>query len=179
MTKVQRIGNLITAVVMIAFAGLLFVSPVEGLPVVAIVVSISFTVRGLRRLVYYYTMARHMVGGKNVLYRGIIMVDAGLFTGTIIDNSAYIIILYVAGLHLFAGLIDVLRSREAKAVGASWRFTMAFGTTDVLLGTAVIVSGFYMHDLRIAVYVYAVGLVYSAMLRAAAAFRRTAIVYIQ
>ena len=68
MTKVQRIGNLITAVVMIAFAGLLFVSPVEGLPVVAIVVSISFTVRGLRRLVYYYTMARHMVGGKGILF---------------------------------------------------------------------------------------------------------------
>ena len=63
MTKVQRIGNLITAVVMIAFAGLLFVSPVEGLTVVAIVVSISYTVRGLRRLGYYYTMARHMVGG--------------------------------------------------------------------------------------------------------------------
>jgi len=179
MTKVQRIGNLITAVVMIAFAGLLFVSPVEGLPVVAIVVSISFTVRGLRRLVYYYTMARHMVGGKNVLYRGIILVDAGLFTGALVDDSSYIIILYVAGLHLFSGLIDVLRSREAKALGASWRFTLSFGMTDMLLGAAVIVSGFFMHDLSVAVYVYAVGLVYSAMLRVAAAFRRTAIVYIQ
>lgn len=179
MTKVQRIGNIVTAVIMIAFAWMLFSSSAKGLPIVALVITITFTLSGFRRLIYYFTMARHMVGGRSVLYRGVIMIDAGLFTASILDNSNYIIILYIAGLHLFSGLIDILRSREAKAVGASWRFTTAFGVTDVLLGTAVIVSGFFMHELSIAVYVYAAGLVYSAILRMLAAFRRTAIVYIQ
>ena len=107
------------------------------------------------------------------------MLDIGLFIGSIADNSLYIVILYIAGVHALSGLIDVLRSREAKSVGASWRFTAAFGTTDILLAVAVVVSGFFMHELWVAVYVYAAGLIYSALLRVASVFKRSAIVYIQ
>ena len=179
MTKVQRLGNIVTAIVMIIFAILLALDPVGGIAVVASVFSITFTLRGFQGLLYYFSMARSMVGGKAALYRGIIMLEIGIFTATIVNDSSYIIILYVAGMHAFSGLIDVLRAREAKAVGASWRFTTAFGVTNILMAVMVIVSGIFMNEQRVAIYVYAAGLLYSAILRIASALRRTAIIYIQ
>ena len=53
---------------------------------------------------------------------------------------------------------------------------MAIGAADVLFGLASI---FCIGRPNILVYIYAAGLIYSAVLRIASAFRRTAIVYIQ
>ena len=177
MTKVQRIGNLITAVVMIAFAWLLFVSPVEGLPVVAIVVSISFTVRGLRRLVYYYTMARHMVGGLASLLAGVLLIDFGVLSVSFSDEPLGYMFLYLAGWNAFSGLIALLRALEARRNGGrSWKFNTLYGVVSILIAIACLV---YRDKPDILCQAYCIGLGYSGIMRLVNAFRRTEIVYIQ
>ena len=48
-----------------------------------------------------------------------------------------------------------------------------------MLAAAVVIAGVVLHRPEIAAYVYGAGLIYTAILRIANAFRRTDIVYIQ
>jgi hypothetical protein len=56
---------------------------------------------------------------------------------------------------------------------------MAYGVTGLLLAAAVVAAGVVLGRPEVAAYVYGAGLIYSAILRIAGAFRRTDIVYIQ
>ena len=83
MTKMQRTGSLLVSLTMIAFAVSLFAFPNEGLPIVAAVLSIALVIAGIRMFIYYFSMARHMVGGLTILCRAVILLDPGLFTATL------------------------------------------------------------------------------------------------
>jgi len=85
----------------------------------------------------------------------------------------------MAILHGFGGLVSILRANESRRINGHWRLKMAYGVTEVLLAEAVAVIAIWMGRPEAAVYVYAAGLIYSAILRIAQAFRHTDIVYIQ
>ena len=72
MTRTKRILNVLQSLVMLAIAGLIIVYPVQSIPFVLGLIGLGMTVKGIRSLYYYFSMARHMVGGKTMLYRGII-----------------------------------------------------------------------------------------------------------
>jgi len=72
MTKAKRAAYILQGFVMMLFAVLLFLFPDGALSIVAGVLGIGMTLRGFGTLIYYFRMARFMVGGKRVLYRGII-----------------------------------------------------------------------------------------------------------
>ncbi len=180
MTNGTKVWNIITGLVMIAAGCWLFYDPVDGLRVVAVVLSISCTFRGFQILLYYLTMARHMVSGKVLLYRGMIYLDVGVLTASMLDNARIYIILYLAVLHGFAGVVDILRSRERKKLGnTGWKWALLSGLTNVLIAVAVLAEGMNPESGPVVVYLYAAGLIYSACIRIAGAFRKTEIVYIQ
>ena len=180
MTKFRRLYNLLMGLVMMAMAVLLVRDPVGGLTIVAAIISIILSLNGVRSLLYYFTMAKHMVGGRTLLYRGIIYLELGAVTAAMSENPAPYIIIYLAFLHAFNGVIALMRAREARGLGApQWKFTLLHGITDVAIAAALLFTGFSMRRPDITVYVYAAGLFYSAILRMISAFRRTAIVYIQ
>ena len=85
----------------------------------------------------------------------------------------------VALLHIFTGAVSMLRANESRRYGARWRMKMAFGVTNVLLAIAVVVGSVVFREPLITVGIYGAGLIYSAVLRIASAFKRTDIVYIQ
>ena len=180
MTNGTKVWNIITGLVMIAAGAWLFYDPDVGLKAVAVVLSISCTLRGFQILLYYLTMARHMVSGKVLLYRGMIFLDVGLFTTAMINNAKIYIVLYLAVLHGFYGIVDILRSRERKNVGnPDWKWAAVSGLTSLLIAVVVVIEGLYNNSGRVVVYIYAGGLIYSACMRIAGAFRKTDIVYIQ
>lgn len=180
MSNGTKVWNIISGLVMIAAGAWLLYDPVHGLKAVAVVFSISCTFRGFQILLYYLTMARHMVSGKVMLYRGMIYLDIGVLTTALFDNARIYIILYLAVLHGFYGIVDILRSRESRSVGYSgWKWAALSGMTNLLLAVAVLVGGLYIDSGRVVVYIYAGGLIYSACIRIAGAFRKTDIVYIQ
>ncbi len=177
MSAGQRIRECLIGVFTLFLSFLLFFDPESGFTIAAGILSISLALVGLRELIYYFTMARHMVGGKTALYTGIIVLDIGMFAGALNDMPKLYIVLYLLGVHAFTGTIDVLRSTEARRMGApSWRVSMASGAVNIAIS---IVCLAFLRSPRMIVYIYAAGLVWSALVRIAGACRRTAIVYIQ
>lgn len=136
-------------------------------------------VYGIRLLIYYFSMARHMVGGKSTLYQAIIVLDLGLFTGSMISMSDYIVTIYLLSIFAFSGVIDILRSLEAKKNGASWRMKFITGCISVIMALALVVTGLVQRNTTYLVYGYCFTLVYSGIMRIVASFRKTAMVYIQ
>ena len=121
-----------------------------------------------------------MVGGKRVLYRGIIYLDIGIFTSAVADSAQIYIVLYLAVIHAFNGFIDVMRAREAYGLGSpGWKGTALNGVTNVIIAAVVIAGGFILHSVRVVMYIYAAGLIYSGVVRIATSLRKSAIVYIQ
>ena len=180
MTRFGRVMNAISALFMIAVAVLMFfLDAIHGLKLVMIVVQAGMTLRGLQAIVYYFSMARHMVGGKNVLFRGMIFLDLGVLAGTIFEHPTAYILIYISALHIFTGAVSALRANESRKIGSSWRLKMAYGITNIALALIVVICGIAFGRLSIAVWVYSVGLIYSSVLNIISSFRKTEIVYIQ
>ncbi|MBP5743687.1 MAG: hypothetical protein J6W44_02075 [Oscillospiraceae bacterium] len=176
MSTMQRLFRILTGVLMIGLSLLLILEPESGFLIVAGLLSVSLSVYGIRYLVYYFTMARHMVGGKLLLYVSIIALDLGVFTATLFDTPRIFIILYLLGAHAFSGVINIMRALEARRYGGAWRLNALQGAVGLLVALACVL---FLRRTDVLVYVYSAGIIYSALMRIVTAFRRSAIVYIQ
>ena len=116
-----------------------------------------------------------MVGGRLILFQGIIALDLGMFAYTLQEIPPIYILLYLLIGHLFSGAVDVMRAMEARRMESKWRLNLAYGIANILLAVDCF---FCVHNPALLSYVYAAGLAYSACLRIAQAFRKTAIVYV-
>ena len=189
MSKFQRFQNIVIGLSMLISAAILILLPEGGCLYIMLFLAASLILRGISELIYYFTMARYMVGGKLILFIGAVFFDFGIFTLSLSDESklfvlAYLlgesklfVLAYLLGFHAFAGLVNVLRALEAKRYkSTSWRLNMAQGVASIL--TVVICMIFSRNEILL-VYCYCAGMIYSAALRIYSAFRRTAVVYIQ
>lgn len=180
MSHFQRVKNIIFGIFMILFAVVLFTSPKEGYPVIAAVVSLLMFVYGFRLLIYYFRMARYMVGGKATLCRAIIMLDLALFSTTMVYMGGIVIVIYLLAIFAFTGVVDILRAIEAIGMKASnWKLKLITGLISVMFAVSLVVAGVVNGNMQIIVYGYCIILVYSAIVKIVTAFKRTAIVYIQ
>lgn len=182
MSSFSRIKNIITGVLMLLFAFLVILIPKQAIPLIALILGLSLYIRGFRLLFYYFSMARHMVGGKSVLYRSIITLDiAILMTSAIaaIAMSRQIVVIYLLIIYAFAGFVNVLRALEAKKYGAPyWKPKFITGVIEVLFAIALLIIGMFIGDPVILAYGCAISLMYSAVIKIIGAFRRTAVVYV-
>ncbi len=179
MTKRNRIINILRGVLSILLALLLIVIPNGGLTLVLLIIGIGLTLKGIQTLLYYFSIARHMVDGKLVLCQGLIFLDLGMFTSSIADNPAGFLIAYIAAVDAFTGLVSILHSLESKRNGSlKWKNDFIFGLVSVFLAVIVIIGGFILKRPYVSVCAYAFGLIYSSIMQIASAFRRNAIVYI-
>lgn len=180
MTRSKRVIDVLFGIIMFIAGAAFFISNEDsGILAMLLLLQIGMTIRGIRALHYYLTMARYMVGGKRVLYRSFILLDLGTLAGSLIGHRMIYAIIYLAILHTFVGVVSIFRANEARSYGAHWRLKMAYGVTNVLMAAAVIVGSTVLKQPRITIYVYGAGLMYSAVLRIITAFKRTKIVYIQ
>jgi len=180
MGKFRRILSIFTGIVMVLIgAFLIIIEPSSGMKIVLFFIQLGMTMRGLGSIWYYLTMARYMVGGKNILYRGMIFLDLGILAGSLFEHPAAYAIIYIAMLHVFSGAVSVLRANESRKIGAHWRLRIAYGVADILMAATVVISGVIYKSPVITIYLYGAGLIYTAVLRIISAFRRTDIVYIQ
>ena len=128
MSKFKRIRDVILGVFMILLALLMILLPENSLGIVVLILTVSMFAYGFRLLWFYFTMSRHMVGGKATLYRAIIVLDLALFLVSAAALSRIIVLIYLIFIFIFTGIIDILRSFEAKSNGAAnWRFKMTTG----------------------------------------------------
>ena len=169
MSLAGRIGNCILAAVQIALSLILVLVPQSGYFIVAGILGISLAAYGIRNIVYYISMARHMVGGRMILYFGLLLFDAGALILALSDVPPFYVMIYLIVIRALTGSIDILRALEQKKMGSrSWKFMFISGVIHIL--TAVVCAVF-IKSANIAVYIYAAGLVYSAVTRIITAVR--------
>lgn len=77
MTLAQRVGKILSALFSFLCAWIMFRMGEAGFLLVSLMISISLILFGLRSLIFYWTMARHMVDGRTALYIGVIVLDFG------------------------------------------------------------------------------------------------------
>ena len=176
MGKLQRIKNVMIGILTILCGVLIMLYPDTGYLVMLSFLSLALIISGLRYLGYYFTMARFMVGGKAMLFIGMITLDVGMFTFTMFDLPRAYVLFYLLLYHAFTGLIDILRGLEARRLGSSWRLKVIHGAVNIVIALFCII---FVRSLNVLVYIYGLGLIYSAVIRISTAFRKTAIVYIQ
>lgn len=177
MSKAGRVGNIIIGALMILLSIMLIRLPFAGFLVVMLIIAFTLIIYGIRCLVYYFTMARYMVGGLYALILGILGLDFGIFTGTLIQVPKVYIILYLAITYIIVGTVSLLRGLEAKKYGAPyWKGKIIYGVINILV---VLVCLIFFRSERVLVTIYAIGLIYSAVRRILSAFQKTEIVYVQ
>ena len=165
---------------MMMIAGLLMILvPDFGYHLIALIISISLAVYGLRQIVYYFTMTRYMAGGGDILFIGIVALDFGIFTGSLLSLPMVYVVIYLVFTYAFTALVDFLRALEARKYHSPyWKRNLISGIVNFVL-VILCVAFLFMRTTGPIVYIYGGGLIYSAVTQAASAFRRTAIVYIQ
>ena len=177
MSRLERIKDVVVGLLMLLGGLILFLFPDNGCYIIAAILAISLFLAGIRQLYYYFTMARHMVGGLAMLLIGVFLLDFAAFTATIIDESRLMVLLYLVGWYGFAGLVSLLRALEARRLKASsWKLKAATGAINILsaLGCFLLLG-----QQEYLVILYSLGLIYTAAVKIISAFRKTASVYIQ
>ena len=179
MSLTQRVHALMGALGSFAGAALMIALGEQGYLLVLVFLSVSLTLTGIRELVFYFTMARHMVDGRAALCLGVIMLDFGVFAMTITDQAGVFIAFYLLIAYAISGAIDILRALEAKKQDAgSWRLNLAEGILNIVFAFGAAVFGLVIGDMQDLTWIYASGLVYSGILKLISVFRKSAIVYI-
>lgn len=177
MTKAGRIQNTLIGLFTVLAGGLIIAIGADAYAFIIRVLGIVLAIDGIRRLVFFAKMARHMVGGRSILYRGVIMLDIGIFTVSLSHVPTIILVMYLAGIHGFAGIIDILRSAESRRLQAPrWKLEMGTGIGNVIIALLCLV---FLKEIEVAILIYGAGLIYTGVIRMIQSFRRTAIIYIQ
>lgn len=178
MNSIQRIKKFFSGFGMLLGSLILIIEPEDGYYIVAVLLSFSLLLSGIKSLIYYRTMARNMVGGKSILYRAIILTDLGLFTLTTITIPKLYLICHLLISHAFSGIVDMLKAVEDKKLQApSWRMSFICGFGNLLTAAAAFTC-VLNKSTGLVMYIYCAGLAYSAIIQMASSFRKTAIIYI-
>ena len=176
MTRIQHLGAFLGGLLTLLCAAILLKLGGEGYGVIVAIISVTLFLRGVSALWYYFTMARHMVGGKRILFNGIISLDFGMFALTLDNVPQLYVVLYLIACHLYAGVVDVLRALEAKRLGSKhWKLNLMYGVANIVIAALCVLS---LRSPALLVEIYAAGLIYTGCLRIVTAFRKTAIAYI-
>ena len=178
MTLFQRIGKILIGIFMIIFAVLFIMDPTEDTyQVLVAILAFGLAVKGLKDIIFYFTMARHMVGGKMILFQGVVVLDFAMLTGALADVPKPYVLLYLILIHAFSGVVEVLRAMEAKrTVAGPWKIKLTHGVINLGLALACFV---FIRHTGTAIIIYSIGLIYAALIRIMSAFRRTAFVLIK
>ena len=177
-TSFQRIRKFLSGMGMLLGSLALVMDPENGYYIIAVLLSISLLMSGVKSLFYYFTMARNMVGGKSILYKALVMTDLGLFTVTTITIPKIYLICHLLISHAFSGVVDMMKAIEDKKMQAtSWRMSFLYGLGNLLTAVASF-SCILNQSTWLVVDIYCLGLAYSGIMQMVSSFRRTAIIYI-
>jgi uncharacterized membrane protein HdeD (DUF308 family) len=175
MTKWQKLRNILLAASMILIGVAMLVFGEKTYMGIIGIFSLTLEIMGLRMLWFYFRMARHMVGGRNILFRGILFFDFGIFTGSLVWVPKGYILVYLAGTLAFSGVVNIIGASEAKRIESAWKFKTFQGVVKILF--AIICLIFMRSEVRV-VDICAIGFILSAVMSIANTFRRQQVITI-
>lgn len=166
----KRILHILIGLGLILVAVLLGLLGEAGPEVIALILGISMIAYGIRCFIAYFTKYRHMVGGRSQLYNGILTLDLGLLMISTFSKYTFVILLYLLGIRLLTGGIDLMRSLESKKNGSPWVIKMI----SAFISLATVILGIiYFGDPETVVDIYCISLLISAIEHFITAFRKS------
>lgn len=175
MTKWQKLRNILLAASMILIGVAMLVFGEKTYMGIIGIFSLTLEIMGLHMLWFYFRMARHMVGGRNILFRGILFFDFGIFTGSLVWVPRAYVLMYLAGTLAFSGVVNLLGATESRRIQSSWRFKTFQGVVKILFSIICLI---FMRSGARVVYICAVGFIFSAVMNIANTFRRQQVITI-
>lgn len=177
MGSAKRVTYFLSGLLMMLCSVLVISSPEAGYQIVLLILELMLLIRGVRQLVFYFSMARFMVGGISIFYRGLLLLDAGLFALNLDNVPRMYTMLYLIGYMLIAGLVDAAYANEERRQRyGRWKYQMFSGTVKIVISFICL---FHLGSVEIITAIYGVGLFFSAVSHMVTSFRRSAIVYVQ
>ena len=180
MSRFQRVRSFIIGILLLIYALLLLLLPKDSYGTITAIIAFVLLFYGAHQLIYYLRMARHMVGGKIILYEAIIILDLGLFTYSLYDDRSVTILIFLLIVYAFTGFVDILRAFEEKKNGSHhWIRKLLTGLSMVIFAAALVIIGLVMKNTVILKYGFCLSVAYVGIRRIINTFKKTAIVYIQ
>ena len=176
MSKFKKVGVVFSSVLALILAAILIIDPEEGYFLIVVLLATTLITMGIRNIWFYFTMARHMVGGQTSLYLGFILFDLGIVTVGLPNVPKIYVVIYLVVVHGLAGTFALLRVNEARKNGGTWVLSFIGAVINIAVALLCLI---FLKNTLITVYIYSAGLVNTAVVEVIAAFRKTEIVYIQ
>ena len=176
MTNWQKFTNILTAIFMSLFGLLILTMGEQAYLLIIVVLAIALFVYSIRMLVYYFKMARFMVGGKEILIRGILFLDLFIFIGSLSTVPTTYVLLYMVGMLAFSGVVDIMNAMDLKKMQGQWKLQILRGAICVIGAIVCIVK---MNTPSTVVAIFCFMLFYNAMMRIINAVRPSEIISIQ
>ena len=178
MTVFQRIKTILLSLCMLAVAIIFILNPSDDTYLIVVgILSISLVIAGIKDIIFYFTMAKHMVGGKIILIQGVIILDFAIITGSLANVPKIYILLYLIVIHAFSGVVEIMRAMEARrTVEGPWKMKFSHGIVNLVLAISCLI---FIRQSNTALIIYSIGLMYSAAVRLISAFYKTAFVVIE
>ena len=177
MSKMARITEIIGSILMIILAVIFIIDDTFGYAIIVAALSLYFLIQGIKSLWFYIRMGRYMVGGRRLLYEGLLILDLGLFTmGLDVIPTVYVMI-YLGVIYVVNGGIQILNAVEAKKVDSPhYKSKLVNGAINILIGILCFV---FIRSNEVLVLVISAGLIYNAITKIVTATRRQSLVYVQ
>lgn len=176
MSSIRRTFKILYGLFLMASAILLLTMPEDGAEIVILILDIALLIYGFRRLFYYFTMARHMVGGIMTLYKSIILIDFGLFVFFLYKMPYRLMMIYLISVMGFHSVTSILSAFEMKRLhNHSWKKKAAYSLINLMLAIS---SLLLIGSLKMVTVVFCIGLVNSAIYNIESALKKSAIIYI-
>lgn len=177
MNKLQKIMTILKSLLMIVVGLITMLVPERSYVIVAIIIGVVITLAGIKNIIYYFTSAKHMVGGGKIIINGIILLDFGLLSFFILMRSYIIAMLYLIGILMVLGAIDIVRSLENKKNGNSlWILRFVKGLLCLGIGVICMI---FIKDSELALFLFGVGWVISGIEGFISLFHKNAVLYVQ
>ena len=177
MSTGRRIGKCLTGIMMVILAIFMITMPDTGYLIITLIFGISLLVSAIGALIYYFSLARHMVGGRSTLVSALIQLDLAIFTLTLTDIPRIFLMIYLISVFGIAGILSVSRGLEARSRKApSWYLSFISGIINLLITLLCMI--FIQNDV-VMVIIYSIGMIIAGLRRIISAFYRSTIVYVQ
>lgn len=176
MRSIRRVFRIIYGIILLLCVAILLTIPKEGAAIVIFILDIALLIYGFRMIIYYCTMARFMVGGIMTLYKGIIVIDFGLFIFYMYRIPYRLMMLYLIGVMALHSATSILNAFEMKRLeNSAWKYRLGYSLVNM---TLAIVSLFMLGSTQMVTYIFCLGLINTAFYNISSALRKSAIIYI-
>jgi len=163
MTIKRRAVNITISLFMILAAFILILFPSEGIDTILGILSISLFIYSIQTLLYYVQMARHMVNGRMILWKGLILLEISIYIFSLNRVPEIYVTIYLFITLLLSGVVEIMRSFEGRRMAGFFSKTkLSGGLINLIAGIICLI---FVKNPDISVYVYSASLVVSAFYR--------------